>query len=104
MELGAKLQIRDGHSVAVLGLPADVAFSLPGGAQRRDEPAQADVVIAFVRDSAALAGPPAAAALTAAREGRLAWLATSGPRCGSARPDRVRPARDAATYGSRSIR
>ena len=49
MTVGAKLQLKAGHVVAILGAPADVEIDLPAGAQRTPSPDQADAVIVFVR-------------------------------------------------------
>jgi hypothetical protein len=74
MDLGAKLQIRAGQSVAVLDAPADLVLDLPEDSVRVQEAAQADAVIVFVRDTAALAGAATSRALDAARADRLTWL------------------------------
>jgi len=77
MSTGAKLQLRPGSRVAILGMPPDVRLDLPEGCSSTTEPAEAgaaDAVIVFVAASVGLerlAGP----AITAAREDRLAWLA-----------------------------
>lgn len=75
MDLEAKLQIREGQTVAVQDAPAEVAIDLPATWDVISEPAQADVVIAFVRDSAALSGDAVRSAVDAARTGRLSWIA-----------------------------
>ena len=74
MTVGAKLQLRAGHVVAILSTPADVAIDLPEGAHRTPSADQADVVIVFVRTADDLdrcAGP----AIDAARADRLTWIA-----------------------------
>lgn len=69
MDLDRKLQLAPGQLLAVLGAPADVDLAglpvdLAGTA-----------VLAFVRMGSDLDGPDAQAAIAAAREDRLAWLA-----------------------------
>ena len=69
MDLARKLQLAPGQLVAVLGAPADVDLGdLPV------DPA-GTAVLAFVRMQADLEGADAAAAIAAARDDRLAWLA-----------------------------
>jgi hypothetical protein len=79
VDLAAKLQIKPGTSVAVLG-------RAPSGPDLSDlgppatDPAAAGAVIAFVTRAAELTGTgaltgPAAAAIAAARDDRLAWIA-----------------------------
>ena len=74
MNLGEKLQIRDGQRVAVLGAPAGLALDLPDGSTRVTRPTGADAVIAFVHTSADLTGTAARHAVDAARADRLAWI------------------------------
>jgi hypothetical protein len=74
VNVGAKLQIKPGARVAVLGAPDGVELELPERVIVGQDPAQADVVVAFALDSAAVdrvAGP----AIQAARDDRLAWIA-----------------------------
>ncbi len=74
MSIAAKLQLKPGSSIAVLGLPENVELDLPDDVNSTSEPASADAVIAFAIDSSALdmvAGP----AIGAACEDRLAWIA-----------------------------
>lgn len=74
MDVGDKLQLRAGHSVAIVGAPRGIELELAEGVKRRRDPAQADAVLAFVitaTDLDAIAAP----ALAAAREDRLAWIA-----------------------------
>jgi hypothetical protein len=74
MDLAKKLQIKPGTLVAVLAAPAggpDLAAD--GGLQLTGSPAQAGAVIAFARERADLAA--AGAAIEAARQDRLAWIA-----------------------------
>jgi len=79
VDLAAKLQIKPGTSVAVVGRG-------PNGPDLSDlgppaaDPAAAGAVIAFVTRAAELTGTaalagPAAAAVAAARDDRLAWIA-----------------------------
>lgn len=73
MELAAKLQIKPGTRVAVVGQPADGPDLADLGPPASD-PATAGAVVAFARlraDLAGIAGP----AIEAAREDRLAWIA-----------------------------
>ena len=73
MDLAAKLQIRPGTQIAVIGRPADGPDLAPLGPTVSD-PAAAGAVVAFARlrdDLAGIAGP----AIEAAREDRLAWIA-----------------------------
>jgi hypothetical protein len=104
VDLASKLQLRAGQRVAVLDAPADVAVELPADVTRVDDPAQADAVIAFVLDSAALTGPAVEEALAAARADRLAWLAY--PKAGQLNTDLNRDRlRDAlAGTGARPVR
>jgi len=74
MTVGAKLQLKAGHVVAILGAPTDVEIDLPAGARRTPSPDQADAVIAFVRTADELARR-GGAAIGAARADRLAWIA-----------------------------
>jgi hypothetical protein len=73
VDLAAKLQIKPGTQVAVVGCPADGPDLAPLG-PTADDPAAAGAVVAFARlrdDLAGTAGP----AIEAAREDRLAWIA-----------------------------
>ena len=73
MDIAAKLQIKPGTQVAVIGHPADGPDLAPLG-QSVNDPAAADAVVAFARlrsDLTSIAGP----AIEAAREDRLAWIA-----------------------------
>jgi hypothetical protein len=74
MSLPAKLQLKPGSTIAVLGIPETVELEVPEHAPATAVPASADAVIAFAIDSAAL-DTVAAPAITAAREDRLAWIA-----------------------------
>ncbi len=77
MSVGAKLQIRPGWSVAVVGIPPGVDLDLPEGCAATSDMAQAaaaDAVVAFAADRAALDGV-ARPVVEAAREDRLAWVA-----------------------------
>ena len=73
MDLTAKLQIKPGQTVAVVGAPDGVP-PLTQGANPAAEPGTADAVIAFVRSKAEL-DAAADAAIAAARLDRLAWIA-----------------------------
>jgi hypothetical protein len=72
MDLLAKLQIRPGSKVAVLGAPEDL--DLVGPWQPINDPIAADAAIVFVKDRDELAAT-AAAAIDAARQDRLTWIA-----------------------------
>jgi hypothetical protein len=74
MTVAAKLQLKPGSSVAVLGIPESVDLQLPEDVDSTAAPGGADAVIAFAIDGAALKAV-AAPAITAAREDRLAWIA-----------------------------
>jgi hypothetical protein len=69
VDLARKLQLAPGQRIAVVGAPPDAALDAvpvdPAGT----------AVLVFVRMLADLDGKDAAAALAAAREDRLAWLA-----------------------------
>jgi hypothetical protein len=101
MELAAKLQIKPGTVVAAAGAPAagpDLSALGPSGA-----PANAGAVIAFVRQHANLPAQ-AAAAITAARDDRLAWVAY--PKAGQLGTDLNRDSLAATlqTQGLRPVR
>ena len=72
MDLAAKLQIKPGTIVAAVGAPADGPDLAGLGSQ--GEPADAGAVIAFVRRKDELPAQ-AEAAIAAARDDRLAWVA-----------------------------
>src|SRR5262245_21004451 len=74
MDLGGKLQIRAGQRIAVLDAPADVVLDLPGDTVPVEAAVDADAVVVFVTDSAALQGRATADALEAARADRLTWV------------------------------
>jgi hypothetical protein len=73
VNLSAKLQIKPGTKVAVLAVPPD-GPELAGPWQAVAEPVAADVVIAFAKTRADLAAG-AAAAIDAARQDKLTWIA-----------------------------
>ena len=73
VELAAKLQIKPGTTVSVLGAPTG-GPDLSGLGPPASVPAEAGAVIAFVRLSAELTGH-AGPAIDAARDDRLAWIA-----------------------------
>ena len=102
MELAAKLQIKPGTQVAVLGVPAD-GPDLAGLGPLATDPAEAGAVIAFAQRRADLtqaAGP----AVEAARDDRLAWIAY--PKAGQLGTDINRDslAAEAAELGIRPVR
>jgi hypothetical protein len=99
VDLSGKLQIKPGQSVAVVNLPpglelADVVVAATA--------ADADAVIAFVARQDDLAS--AKQAVSAAREGRLAWI--SYPKGGQLGTDlnRDRLAAALAAHGVRPVR
>ena len=73
MELAAKLQIKSGAHVAVVGAPPD-GPDLTGISPQVADPATADAVIAFVVLAAEL-GAATSPAIEAARADKLAWIA-----------------------------
>ncbi|MGN6473130.1 MAG: hypothetical protein ACTHK4_05715 [Mycobacteriales bacterium] len=73
MNLAEKLQIKDGTSVALIGLPPDVSIELPETAKTVG-PHAADAVVAFVQSLEDLT-TAATAAIKAARDDRLSWIA-----------------------------
>lgn len=72
MDVARKLQIKPGGSVAVVDMPPGVKVDLGGSPVA--PPAEADAVLAFVVQSAQLAGS-ARVAIEAAQQDRLAWIA-----------------------------
>jgi hypothetical protein len=72
--VAGKLQIKPGTHVVVLGAPNGIDIELPETVTVGQDASQADAVIAFVLDSAAL-DSVAAPAIQAARDDRLAWIA-----------------------------
>jgi hypothetical protein len=72
-DLGAKLQLKRGTSVALLHVPADVALDLPEGCTTTSDPAAADAVVVFVanRDELVQHAEPA---VEAARRDVLTWI------------------------------
>jgi hypothetical protein len=101
MDLAAKLQIKPGTVVAAVGAPdagPDLAALGASG-----EPADAGAVIAFVRRRADLPAQ-AEAAIAAARDDRLAWVAY--PKAGQLGTDLNRDSLAAtlATHGIQPVR
>jgi hypothetical protein len=74
VDVGAKLQIKPGVSVALLHVPPDVAIDLPEGCMTTSDPAGAEAVVVFVtnRDELAERAEPA---VNAALRDALAWVA-----------------------------
>ena len=74
MDVGSKLQIKPGVSVALLNVPPGVALDLPEGCMTTSDPAGAEAVIVFVTNQNELAerGEPA---VDAALRDALAWIA-----------------------------
>jgi hypothetical protein len=102
MELAAKLQIKPGTHVAVVGA-RPTGPDLTGVGPPATEPATAGAVIAFVVLAAELTGP-ASPAIAAAREDRLAWIAY--PKAGQLGTDinRDRLAALVTEWGVRPVR
>jgi hypothetical protein len=102
VELAAKLQIKPGAAVSVLGAPPD-GPDLSGLGPPAPGPAGAGAVIAFVRQAAELT-EIAGAAIEAARDDRLAWIAY--PKAGQLGTDLNRDslARAAAGLGVQPVR
>jgi hypothetical protein len=102
VELAAKLQIKPGMQVAVVG-PQPAGPDLSGLGPPAADPAAAGAVIAFVTLAAELTGA-AGPAITAAREDRLAWIAY--PKAGQLGTDINRDslARAVAELGVRPVR
>lgn len=94
MSVASKLQLKPTHTVAVLHRPADVDLQLQ--APPATSPAEADAVIVFVLDSAAL-DADAEPALEAARRDALAWIAY--PKAGKLGTDLNRDSLAAAVTG-----
>ncbi|MBO0772238.1 MAG: hypothetical protein J2P35_12345 [Actinobacteria bacterium] len=96
MKVADKLQIKPGQRIAVIAEPAGSQVALPAGCELVADPAEADVVIAFVErsaEAAAAAGP----ALAAGRQDRLAWVAY--PKAGQRGTDLNRDTLAAALSG-----
>ena len=72
VDLAAKLQLKPGHQVAVVGLPGDLHLALPFSADA--DPRSADAVIVFVTTAADLRAR-GRAAIEAARRDAIAWVA-----------------------------
>jgi len=70
MTLAEKLQLREGHAIAVLHAPPDVRLDVP----RVRAEAGGEAVLVFVRDSSDLA-ERRSAFVDAARRDALAWVA-----------------------------
>ncbi|MGH2832339.1 MAG: hypothetical protein ACRDK2_06150, partial [Solirubrobacteraceae bacterium] len=89
MQVAAKLQLKPSSTVAVMGIPHNIELELPDNALNTVEAASADAVIAFAIHSTAL-DSVVAAAIAAAREDRLAWIAY--PKAGKLNTDLNRDA------------
>jgi hypothetical protein len=103
VDVGTKLQIKPGSSVAVIGLPGGVKVDLPEGCASIAEANRANVVIVFARDSTAL-DTIAQPVVDAALEDRLAWVAY--PKAGKLGTDlnRDRLARIMSDRGTQPVR
>jgi hypothetical protein len=74
VEVAAKLQLKPGQSVAVVGDVRDGALELGSEHPSADDPATADAVIAFVANSDELDGL-SDAVVASARRDALTWVA-----------------------------
>jgi hypothetical protein len=106
VSVAAKLQIRPGQSVCVIGLPQDASLDLGQEAELVQDPGASDAVIVYCTDSAdleALSEP----LLAAARRDALTWV--TYPKAGQlgtdlnrdklaalVKPEGVRPVRQIA--------
>jgi hypothetical protein len=102
VDLAAKLQIKPGTQVAVIGRPADGPDLAPLGPLASD-PAAAGAVLAFARLREGLTGI-AGPAVAAARQDRLTWIAY--PKAGQLGTDINRDslASAVAEFGVRPVR
>lgn len=104
MDVARKLQLKSDASVAVVDLPADVDMDL--GDSPTAPPAAADAVLVFVVHSSELSGTSgnAWAAIEAAQQDRLAWIAY--PKAGGLGTDlnRDRLAAAVAAHGVMPVR
>lgn len=102
MDLGSRLQIKPGMSIAVLARPAG-GPDLTGSGPVVTDPAAADVVIAFARERGDLTAS-ARPAIEAARQDRIAWVAY--PKAGQLGTDLNRDslAKALAGHGIRPVR
>lgn len=73
MDVRTKLQIKPGQRVLVVGGGADAPAV--SGIDLAESPEDADAVVAFVIKESDLATAACGAAIAAAREDRLAWIA-----------------------------
>lgn len=103
MELAAKLQVKSGSAVAVLGCPPKVRRSLPRDCRVVSDPDAADAVVAFLTPAADL-DATAEPALAATGVDRLAWIAY--PKGGQLDTDlnRYRPAAAVRAQGAQPVR
>jgi hypothetical protein len=72
--IGAKLQLKSGQSVTLIGVPEDVTVDLPDEATVAADPSTADAVVVFARNQAELE-TRAAPLVDAARRDAVAWVA-----------------------------
>jgi hypothetical protein len=102
VDLAAKLQIKPGMAVSVVGAGPDMP-DLSGLGPPAAGPSEAAAVIAFIRLATELSGP-AAPAIHAARDDRLAWIAY--PKAGQLGTDVNRDslARAVASLGVQPVR
>lgn len=103
MSLAKKLQIKPGRSVALLRVPEGVTVDVPPE-DLVDSPAEADVVMLFVRAAADLSTEDGALVVEAARRDALAWVAY--PKAGKLGTDLNRDSLDAllTERGVRGVR
>lgn len=74
MGIAAKLQLKSGHAVALIGLPDDVEVDLPEGATVAADPSAAAAVVLFAVSQADLLAR-ASALVDAAQRDAIAWVA-----------------------------
>jgi hypothetical protein len=101
VDLASKLQIKPGSAVATVGAPASGPDL--SGLEQASDPAEAGAVLAFVQGSADLTSA-ARAAIEAARQDKLSWIAY--PKAGQLGTDlnRDRIAEELAAEGIRPVR
>jgi hypothetical protein len=74
MDISAKLQLKPGQSIAVIGHPGELPPLADAAVNPAADPGDADAVIAFIRLAREL-DPVAGPAVAAAQRDRLAWIA-----------------------------
>lgn len=103
MRIDAKLQLKPGERVTIIGAPAAVRIDLPPDARLEAAPDRAEAVIVFVTNRDEL-DARIAPAIDAARADRLCWVAY--PKAGQLGTDLNRDelARLVAQHGVRPVR